>query len=209
MYFIKANYAYTSTWKILGVIIDNNAKVPEDLPKKLSRDEVLKKFSTKLIDDASLYVEALRPGAFVVFSEKTTGGARATYASLSSAADAIIRGHVSQYWMLPKYRDWRNFESLRDEVTFYKKATALDVTWDQSSVVSQLSFDRQLNNAELVQQLRVKTERLSYTIPVFICEDRNSVKFMIDGESYTINHANSETMRKLACIASEIKKGRQ
>lgn len=210
MYFIKSNNVYTSVWKILGVIIDNDAKKPEDLPRKLSRDEVLKKFSTKLIDDESLYAEAVRSGVFVIFSEKTTGGARATHATLSRAAESIIASRkADDYWRLPMSMDWRNFSSLRDEVAFYKKATQLGLKWDHNSIASQLAYDHQLNDAELVQQLRIKTERISYTVPVFMREDRNSITIMIDGESYTIDYSSSEAMRTLACIASNFKKGRQ
>lgn len=210
MYFIKANNVYTSVWKILGVVIDNNANNPEDLPRKLSRNEVLEKFSTKLLGDESLYVEGARPGVFVIFSEKTTGGARATHATLSSAAESIIASRkADEYWRLPMSMDWRNFESLKEEVTFYKKATALGIAWNHNSIVSQLSYDRQLSDAELVQQLRIKTERLSHIVPIFMREDRNSITIMIDGESYTIDHTSSEAMRTLTCIASSFKKGRR
>lgn len=209
MYFIKADCICTPTWKVLGIVIDYNAKKPEDLPKKLTRPEVLEKFGAKLIDDESLYVEAVRTGVFIIFSEKLARWTYATHATLSSAATAIISRHRSEYWRLPMYMDWRDFSAIRDEVTFYKKATALGIAWNHNSIVSQLSYDRQLNNAQLVQQLRVKTERLSHIVPVFMREDQNSLTFMIDGESYTIDHASSEAMRTLACIASNFKKGRQ
>ena len=209
MYFIKANNVYTSVWKILGVIIDNNIKKPEDLPRKLSRNEVLEKFSTKLLGDESLYVEAMRPGVFVIFSEKTTDGARATHATLSRAAESIICTHVSQYWLLPMYRDWRNFESMKEEFTFYKKANQLGIAWNQTSVVSQLTYDHHLSTAARIQQLHTRAERLSHIVPVFTSEDRYSITLMIDGELYTIDTTSSETMRTLTCIASSFKRGRR
>ena len=208
MYFIKAD-THTANWSIIGVILDNTLYNAEVLLKGISREGLLRELGRYFPDEVEIYADIVRPGVAIVFVEREDYTRDVAHISLAKAADAIIRDHISQYWLLPMYRDWRNFSSLKDEMIFYKKGNAVGLCWDmQRSVVAQLSYGHQLSIAERICQLHTRAERLSHIVAVFTNQDRHSITIMVDGELYTIDSTSSEAMRTLACIASSFKKGR-